>query len=88
MILQLRWLLAGLIYSLADRVGPPVPEDLEREERIEAGVMDAIAADHGESMARRQLAARRMADRMATGECASRGGTTEDHYSVKRRAND
>lgn len=88
MIRRLRWLVAGLIYSLADRVEPPVPDDDEREARIQASVMDASAADHGAGMARKQLAARRIARRMATGECADRGGTTGDHYSVKRRSND
>lgn len=85
---RLRWLLAGLLYSLADLVGPPVPDDDEREARIQASVMDAIAADHGAGMARKQLAARRIAAMLATGERADRGSTTADHYSVKRRAND
>lgn len=32
----LRWLLAGLLYSLADRVAPPIPDDAGRDARIKA----------------------------------------------------
>lgn len=88
MIRRYRWLIAGLLHSLADLVTPPVPDDPERDARIRAGVMDTLAADHGRGVALKQLAARRIADRMATGECADRGGTTGEHYSVKRRSND
>lgn len=58
---------------------PPAPGEAERTERIKAGVMADIAADHGEGMARRQLAAGIMAEDLATGRKASRGGTRNGH---------
>lgn len=83
-----RWLLAGLLYSLADRVTPPVPDDDGRNERIRAGVMDALAADHGRSMAMRQLAAAEMAKHMALGDRADVGGRRETPITTKRLSND
>lgn len=84
----LRWLIAGLLYSLADRVAPPIPDDAGRDACIRAGVMDAIAADHGAGMARRQLAAAEMAKHMALGDRADVGGRRETPITTKRLSND
>lgn len=83
-----RWLIAGLLYSLADRVAPPIPDDDGRDARIRAGVIDALAADHGESMARSQLAAAEMAKHMALGDRADVGGRRETPITTKRLSND
>lgn len=92
MIRVIRWTLAGLAFYVGGRlmnwgdrlITPYAPTPPDLTERV----MLAIAADHGEGMARRQLAARSIARQMATGERADPGGTTGEHYSVRKRVND
>jgi hypothetical protein len=63
--------------------GLPSPLTPEAAERMRERVMDEIAADHGEGMARRQLAAAELARHLALGDRADVGGRRET-YQPKR----
>lgn len=91
------WIIAGrlgcrlrlLVANLAARLlvwaesGLPSPLTPEAAERMQDCVMAEIAANHGEGMARRQLAAAEMARHLALGDRADVGGRRET-YQPKR----
>lgn len=83
-----RWLLAGLLYSLADRVMPQCPRDPAAVEAGETLFLSAAAENFGAGQARKQLSAVEIAKHLALGDRADTGGRRETPITTKRHSND